>query len=74
MPKGSDEEWALKMYKQHVSKAKHFLKPRLSETAFIIRHYADDVVYDCNGFVEKNRDLINEEHLNLLCASEVKTF
>ena len=43
----------------------------MSEKAFIVRHYADDVVYDCNGFVEKNRDSINEEHLLLLKASEV---
>ena len=27
-----------------------------------MRHYADDVIYDCAGFVEKNRDQINEEH------------
>lgn len=71
MPKGADHEWALKLYKQHETKSEHFVKPRLSQTAFIVRHYADDVIYDCIGFVEKNRDLINEEHLNLLCASEV---
>ena len=71
MPKGSDEAWALKLYKQHLKTSDHFIKPRMSEKAFIIRHYADDVIYDCDGFVEKNRDLINEEHINLLCASEV---
>ena len=45
----------------------------MSEKAFIVHHYADDVIYDCNGFVEKNRDLINNEHLLLLKASEVRT-
>ena len=71
MPKGSDSAWALKLYKQHLKTSDHFIKPRLSEKAFIICHYADNVIYDCDGFVEKNRDLINEEHINLLCASEV---
>ena len=73
MPKGSDESWARKLFKEHIPKSKHFVKPRMSEKAFIVRHYADDVIYDCNGFVEKNRDLINNEHLLLLKASEVRT-
>ncbi len=71
MPKGNDDSWARKLYNQHLGKAKHFMKPRMSDVAFIIRHYADDVIYDCDGFVSKNRDTINEEHLSLLRASEV---
>ena len=74
MPKGSDVTWATKLYKQHLKNGHHFEKPRMSDMAFIIRHYADDVVYDCIGFVEKNRDTINEEHLSLLRASEVYYF
>ena len=58
-------------YSSNISMFHHFLKPRMSEKAFIIRHYADEVIYDCDGFVEKNRDTINEEHLSLLSASEV---
>ena len=71
MPKGSDDSWAQKLYTQHLKSSEHFVKPRMSNIAFIIRHYADDVTYDCPGFVEKNRDLINEEHLAILRASEV---
>ena len=71
MPKGSDQSWAQKLYTQHVKSSEHFVKPRMSNIAFIVRHYADDVTYDCPGFVEKNRDLINEEHLAILRASEV---
>ena len=74
MPKGSDGSWARKLYKQHLGKAQHFAKPRMSDIAFIIRHYADDVIYDCDGFVDKNRDTVNEEHLSLLRASEVGIF
>ena len=70
MPKGSDGSWVQKLYKQHGKKG-HFSKPRLSQTAFIIHHFADDVEYEITGFVEKNRDVVNQEHLAILKASEV---
>lgn len=74
MPAGSDEKWAQKLYKMHLNKSKHFSKPRLSNLAFVVHHFADLVQYDTNGFVEKNRDSVNEEHLLLLKASEVYYF
>lgn len=74
MPKGADDSWAQKLYSQHLKSSDHFIKPRMSNVAFIVRHYADDVIYDCHGFVEKNRDVVNEEHLSLLRASEVRGF
>ncbi|XP_048581655.1 unconventional myosin-Va isoform X2 [Nematostella vectensis] len=70
MPKGSDSQWAQKLYKQHLQKSKHFSKPRMSNLAFVIHHFADHVEYFVSGFVEKNRDTVNDEHLALLRASE----
>lgn len=70
MPKGADSSWVQKLYKNHMKK-KHFSKPRLSQTAFIVHHFADDVEYEVTGFVEKNRDTVNQEHLAILKASEV---
>ena len=52
LPKGSDENWCQKMYKSH-SSAKHFSKPRMSQTAFVIHHFADKVEYQAAGCVEK---------------------
>lgn len=45
MPKGSDESWVQKLYDQHLtSKAHpHFRKPRMSNSAFIVLHFADTV-------------------------------
>ncbi|XP_022802810.1 unconventional myosin-Va-like isoform X2 [Stylophora pistillata] len=69
MPKGADSSWIQKLYKHHMKK-EHFSKPRLSQTAFIVHHFADDVQYEIRGFVEKNRDSVNQEHLAILKASE----
>ncbi|XP_076613932.1 unconventional myosin-Vb isoform X1 [Chaetodon auriga] len=69
VPKGTDENWAQKLYKQHSSSA-HFQKPRMSNTSFIIIHFADEVEYQCEGFLEKNRDTVYEEQINILKASQ----
>ncbi|ROL54648.1 Unconventional myosin-Va [Anabarilius grahami] len=70
MPKGSDESWAQKLYNTHLKKSSHFEKPRMSNTAFIILHFADKVEYQCDGFLEKNKDTVNEEQINVLKASK----
>uniref|UniRef100_A0A8C1KFL3 Myosin VAb n=1 Tax=Cyprinus carpio TaxID=7962 RepID=A0A8C1KFL3_CYPCA len=70
MPKGSDESWAQKLYNTHLKKSSHFEKPRMSNKAFIILHFADKVEYQCDGFLEKNKDTVNEEQINVLKASK----
>uniref|UniRef100_A0A3Q3WQY3 Uncharacterized protein n=1 Tax=Mola mola TaxID=94237 RepID=A0A3Q3WQY3_MOLML len=69
VPKGTDTNWAQKLYKQNSSSA-HFQKPRMSNIAFIIIHFADKVEYQCEGFLEKNRDTVYEEQINILKASQ----
>jgi len=68
MPKGSDQNWCLKLYDKH-TKTQHFSKPRMSQKSFIIHHFADDVQYQIDGFLEKNRDTVLEEQINILKAS-----
>ena len=72
MPKGSEANWVQKLYDKH-TKSKHFSKPRMSRTSFIIHHFADNVEYQMDGFLEKNRDTILEEQINLFKASQVST-
>lgn len=69
VPKGSDKSWCGKLFEK-CKQWKHFEKPRLSNTAFIIHHFADDVTYESGGFLEKNRDTVLEEHINILKASQ----
>nr|XP_020479837.1 unconventional myosin-Va-like [Monopterus albus] len=70
MPKGSDDTWAQKLYNTFLKQNVHFDKPRLSNRAFIIHHFADKVEYQCDGFLEKNRDTVNEEQINVLKKSK----
>uniref|UniRef100_A0A7N8YGS1 Methyl-CpG binding domain protein 3b n=1 Tax=Mastacembelus armatus TaxID=205130 RepID=A0A7N8YGS1_9TELE len=73
MPKGSDESWVRKLYDQHLNSEPHphFQKPRMSNSSFIVLHFADMVQYECNGFLDKNRDTVFEELINVLKASQV---
>ncbi|XP_017341765.1 unconventional myosin-Va [Ictalurus punctatus] len=70
MPKGSVASWAQKLYNTHLKKSDHFDKPRMSNKAFIIHHFADRVEYQCEGFLEKNKDMVNEEQINVLKSSK----
>ncbi|XP_041853636.1 unconventional myosin-Va-like [Melanotaenia boesemani] len=70
MPKGCDDTWAQKLYNTLLKQNTHFDKPRLSNRAFIIHHFADKVEYQCVGFLEKNKDTVNEEQINVLKKSK----
>uniref|UniRef100_A0A1A8QK15 Myosin VAa n=1 Tax=Nothobranchius pienaari TaxID=704102 RepID=A0A1A8QK15_9TELE len=70
MPKGSDDSWAQKLYNTHLKTCSLFEKPRMSNRAFIIQHFADKVEYQCEGFLEKNKDTVNEEQINVMKASK----
>ena len=68
VPNGTDDKLILKMYAE-LAKYPHFAKPRLSNTAFEVRHYAGPVEYEVEGFLEKNKDTLFDEHTELLASS-----
>ena len=43
LPHGTDENWLQKLYNNFVNKNSLFEKPRMSNTSFIIQHFADKV-------------------------------
>ncbi|GAA5892933.1 hypothetical protein JCM6882_006898 [Rhodosporidiobolus microsporus] len=72
MPSGSDANFVQKLYSTVGTKpenAKVFKKPRFGNNGFTIAHYALDVTYDSEGFLEKNRDTVPDEHLALLATT-----
>lgn len=71
LPAGNDESWIQKLY-DNLDKPptnEVFKKPRFGQTKFTIAHYALDVSYDIEGFIEKNRDSVSEGHLEVLKES-----
>ncbi|GLU14293.1 hypothetical protein SLE2022_308710 [Rubroshorea leprosula] len=67
-PKSTHETFAQKLY-QTFKNHKRFIKPKLSRTDFTISHYAGEVTYQANQFLDKNKDYVVAEHQDLLTAS-----
>ncbi|XP_039032382.1 myosin-17-like [Hibiscus syriacus] len=67
-PKSTHETFAQKLY-QTFKNNKRFIKPKLSRTDFTISHYAGEVTYQANQFLDKNKDYVVAEHQALLTAS-----
>ncbi|XP_051978889.1 unconventional myosin-Vc isoform X2 [Xyrauchen texanus] len=69
LPQGTDKNWLQKLYNFLGSKPL-FEKPRLSNDSFLIQHFADKVEYQCKGFLEKNRDTLYEELVDIMRTSQ----
>jgi myosin-5 len=67
LPSGADSSLITKLY-QRFGGAEHkfFEKPRFGEKEFVVKHYALDVNYQIEGFIEKNKDTVTEEQLAML--------
>ncbi|KAH9622574.1 hypothetical protein KSS87_016461, partial [Heliosperma pusillum] len=67
-PKSTPETFASKLYQTYKTH-KRLLKPKLSRTDFIISHYAGEVLYQSDQFLDKNKDYVVPEHQDLLTSS-----
>ncbi|XP_061891963.1 unconventional myosin-Vc isoform X2 [Entelurus aequoreus] len=68
-PQGTDQSWLQKLYNYLGSKPL-FERPKLSNETFVIQHFADKVEYHCKGFLEKNRDALYEELVEVMRDSQ----
>ncbi|KAK4750895.1 hypothetical protein SAY87_004377 [Trapa incisa] len=68
-PRSTHETFAQKLY-QTFKNHKRFSKPKLARSDFTICHYAGDVTYQTELFLDKNKDYVVAEHQTLLCASK----
>ncbi|MFS7902386.1 putative myosin ATPase [Helianthus anomalus] len=67
-PRSTHETFAQKLY-QTFKNHKRFAKPKLARSDFTICHYAGDVTYQTELFLDKNKDYVIAEHQALLSAS-----
>jgi len=59
LPAGTDENFVNKLHQnfgQGKPKGFPYQKPKFGKSSFTVCHYAVDVTYDSEGFIEKNRD------------------
>lgn len=71
----TDKNWYTNMTTTNQVKASPFFTiPRVRGRGlqFVIRHFASEVTYDVNGFVEKNLDAVNAEQVEVLKRSKVR--
>ncbi|XP_074552043.1 myosin-4-like [Halichoeres trimaculatus] len=75
-PKSSDTSFKNKLYDQHLGKNNCFLKPKVvkgkPEAHFTLMHYAGTVDYNISGWLEKNKDPLNDTVIQLYQKSSVK--
>ncbi|XP_062303277.1 myosin heavy chain, fast skeletal muscle-like [Osmerus eperlanus] len=75
-PKASDTSFKNKLYDQHLGKNKAFEKPKpakgKAEAHFSLVHYAGTVDYNITGWLDKNKDPLNESVLQLYGKSSAK--
>ncbi|CAF1182030.1 unnamed protein product [Adineta steineri] len=71
-PKGTDRSLCDKLHANH-SKNENFI-PRKTDNniSFGIRHFAGNVYYDCENFLEKNRDTFSQDLMKLLQETKSK--
>ncbi|PGH16914.1 hypothetical protein AJ80_05058 [Polytolypa hystricis UAMH7299] len=70
LPMGSDDQFVTKLHHHYAAnKQKFYKKPRFGKSAFTVCHYAIDVTYESDGFIEKNRDTVPDEHMEILRRS-----
>nr|3I5F_A Chain A, Myosin heavy chain isoform A [Doryteuthis pealeii]3I5G_A Chain A, Myosin heavy chain isoform A [Doryteuthis pealeii]3I5H_A Chain A, Myosin heavy chain isoform A [Doryteuthis pealeii]3I5I_A Chain A, Myosin heavy chain isoform A [Doryteuthis pealeii] len=74
-PKASDTSFKNKLYDNHLGKNPMFGKPKppkagCAEAHFCLHHYAGSVSYSIAGWLDKNKDPINENVVELLQNSK----
>ncbi|XP_069383344.1 myosin-7B-like [Paralichthys olivaceus] len=76
-PKATDQSFKTKLYDNHLGKSPNFLRPRMDkkrkyESHFELVHYAGVVPYNITGWLDKNRDPLNETVVVLFQKSSNK--
>lgn len=71
---GTDESFLNSIFgyqaKVDQTMASYLIKPKMGKESFTIVHFADQVTYDSTGFLDKNRDSLPPETVELLTGSQ----
>jgi myosin heavy subunit len=72
-PKASDQTFLEKLHK-NLEKTPRYEKPRLSKTDFGVEHFAGKVTYNSVGFLDKNKDTMQDDLKNVCLSSSVSLY
>lgn len=67
-PKGTDQSFLEKLFTQ-IKGHSNFEKPSI-KNCFQVKHYAGDVVYSVEGFLDKNKDLLFPDVIRMFASSQ----
>ncbi|XP_012225060.2 unconventional myosin-XV isoform X1 [Linepithema humile] len=69
-PKATDLSFLEKCHYNHAL-SELYSRPRMNSAEFAIRHYAGQVWYNVDGFLDKNRDTLRPDVVELLISSKI---
>lgn len=74
MPSGSDASFLNKIHTTFgVPKhEQYYKKPRFARTSFTICHFACDVTYESEGFLDRNKDNVPDEMMEVVTNSKLQ--
>ncbi|XP_044008895.1 unconventional myosin-XV [Aphidius gifuensis] len=70
-PKASDLSFLEKCHYNHAL-SELYSRPRMNSAEFAIKHYAGQVWYNVDGFLDKNRDTLRPDVVELLISSKIQ--
>lgn len=69
-PKATDLSFLEKCHYNHAL-SELYSRPRMNSAEFAIKHYAGQVWYNVEGFLDKNRDTLRPDVVELLISSKI---
>ncbi|CAE7824712.1 myoI, partial [Symbiodinium microadriaticum] len=76
VPRGSDAKFVSRLHttfdEAAATKSPYFVRNRRKPNDFGVRHFAGDVMYTVDGFLEKNKDTLSAILINMLKNSSVQ--
>ncbi|PAV79042.1 hypothetical protein WR25_17827 isoform B [Diploscapter pachys] len=68
--KGSDEGWLGQITAcPQLKRNPHLQFPKIRSSTFLVKHFAADVSYTVSGFMEKNKDSVSEQLLQVMTGA-----
>lgn len=77
VPRGSDQKFVSRLHSQfdenEKTKSPYYVRNRRKPNDFGVKHFAGDVHYTVDGFLEKNKDMLSPVLIKLVEDSSVRT-